>query len=186
MHIPENVETKTVTISGMEFTLPQPYTPEVFNKKALNGLGTPEVLARKMNQTLTEDLRNNWAQRIKKAESEKAPIPTQKDLDTYLLEYEPGIRGRGESAARDPIELEALRLAKSDLRAQLRAKGSASLNLQPGATVAKSTEQPKENQISFDNFIALAEKIIEKYPAYKEKAKEIVAAKNAVVAELKI
>ena len=74
MQLPKNVETKTVTVAEHEYVFPVPYTPEIFNAKALNGLGTPEVLAKKMNQTLIEDLRNNWASRVKKAVEEKKEV----------------------------------------------------------------------------------------------------------------
>ena len=76
-----------------------------------------------LNQILAENTRNNWATRVKK-ETEKATFDQTKmqaEIDEYLENYEFGARrGRGPS---DPIEREALNMAKEIVRGALREKG---------------------------------------------------------------
>ena len=141
MQFADNTPTKETTIQNILFVVPQPFTPEVFAEGALNGAGSPEVWARKMNQTLLEDLRNNFAARMKSSDTDL----TQADFDAYVTEYVPGIRRTSTGPARDPITAEALKLVKIDLRMALKEKRQ--------MTVAKKEAEPTEGQISFDKFI---------------------------------
>lgn len=85
----------SVTISGLEFTVPQPFTEgHVVNANEASAL----------NQLLIENTRNNFASRIKKAQEKGEDLPEQADLDAYVSGYEFGVRSATTS---DPIQIEA-------------------------------------------------------------------------------
>lgn len=76
-----------------------------------------------LNQTLAENVRNNLAKRVKesvdKGEFDHAAM--QAEIDQYIEEYEFGQRrGRGPT---DPVEREALNIAKEIVKNALRHQG---------------------------------------------------------------
>ncbi len=80
-----------------------------------------------LNQILAENTRNNWSTRVGKAvedATDEAPFDHNKmqaDIDEYLEGYEFGVRrGRGPV---DPVEREALSIAKELVKAALRKAG---------------------------------------------------------------
>ncbi len=111
-----NAETPTsgVKMQGEIFLVPKPYQ---------EGHPLTAGEASVMNQTLAENTRNNFADRIKKAKDndELDVKKMQAEIDEYLEGYEFGIRrGRGPT---DPVEREALNIAKELVRTALREKG---------------------------------------------------------------
>ena len=111
-----NSETPTagVQMQGEIFQVPKPY---------VEGHVLTPGEASVMNQTLAENTRNNFADRIKKAKeaNELDAAKMQAEIDSYLEEYEFGVRrGRGPT---DPVEREALNIAKDLVRNALREKG---------------------------------------------------------------
>ena len=176
MQISPEAATKTVLICETEFTIPMPYTPEMFEGVPAE-LGSTEIMAKKANQTLTEDLTNNWRSRCKPLFAEEKPLPTQADLDAYIAEYMPGVRASAGPSI-DPVEREALRLAKVDLRSQLRTKRN--------IKVAKKGVEAGEGEVSFEKFESMASKIATEHPAYAEKAKANLAAKADAVVDLEL
>ena len=111
-----NSETPTsgVTMQGETFQVPKPYQ---------EGHPLTAGEASVMNQTLAENTRNNFADRIKKAKdaNELDTNKMQAEIDEYLEGYEFGIRrGRGPT---DPVERETLNIAKELVRNALREKG---------------------------------------------------------------
>ncbi len=169
MQIPSTAPTKNITVGKNSFSIPLPYTSEMF-KNVPEGLGTHDVLAKKSNQTLAEDLTNNWRARCKQAETKKEPTPTQADLDKYIKEYLPGVRAAAGPSV-DPVEKEAFSLAKAELKRELKTKKD--------LKVAKKGAAAVEGEISFEKFESLAAKLVEKYPAYTKKAQKNVAAREA-------
>jgi hypothetical protein len=108
-----------VTIQGQTFTLPTPFTA---------GHQLTEGEASQMNQLLAENVRNNFAGKMKaqadKPEAERKAF-TQEDLDAYVAEYEFGVRKAGNGEARlTPVEREARRIAKSAIEAKLKERGA--------------------------------------------------------------
>lgn len=179
MHFSEAVSSKETTISGNTFVVPQPFTAAIFVDDALNGIGSPEVWANKMNQTLLEDLRNNFTTKIKaNAKTEGAPALTQENFDAYIKVYEPGVRATGTTTSRDPIAAEALALAKTDLRIALRE--------QRNLKVAKKDIEPTEAEVSFEKFLELAAGIVESHPEYTDKARIIVEARAGSTSSLQL
>lgn len=106
---------RPVTISGLVFQSPNRYAEG-------HVLTSGEASA--MNQLLSENLRNNFATQVKKAQTEGeaaiAALPTA--FTSYAEGYEFSGKRRA-SAGVDPIEREARKLAKADLLAALRGKG---------------------------------------------------------------
>lgn len=102
----------TAKIQGETYTVPQPFAEG-------QTLTTNEAAA--LNQVLVENVRNNMASQIKKAKDEGKDLPTQADVDKYVEEYEFGARRGGAPA--DPVEREALEIAKGLVRDALKNKG---------------------------------------------------------------
>lgn len=115
---------ETITIQGFDFTVPAPYEaghPLTDNEaSALNGL-------------LHENLRNNFASKVKKAVEAAGEDGTpdlaalQTELDEYAAGYSFNLRraGGGGGVKRDPVSNEAFKLAKDAIYAALKAKGKA-------------------------------------------------------------
>lgn len=79
-----------------------------------------------LNQTLSENLRNNFASRVKTlketAEREGEPIPEEvirKEFEEYAAKYEFGAR-RAVHVSADPVEKEALKIAKKTVEEKLK------------------------------------------------------------------
>lgn len=172
----ETAPTTQITIQGLAFDAPQPY------KSGPAELTEGEASA--LNQTLAENLRNNFAPTIKKALeeyrkanglAEDAEVPVS-ELDAealieafnkYADEYEFGVRraAGGTRAPLDPVGREAHRIASQKVRDALKQKG------------IKLDSVPKEKMAEF------VKAVIEKYPDITEEAKRRVAATQAVAVE---
>lgn len=130
----EAVDTfRRVTISGETFEIKVPYSA---------GHTLTEAEASVLNQTFTENIRNNSAGRIKAAKEAAETNGTPFSLDTpiggegedagktlrqliqeYADTYEFGVRTQRSSEPADPVEREARSIAREAITAQLRAKG---------------------------------------------------------------
>lgn len=103
--------TGSFAIQGKAFQIPKPFN---------DGHVCTSSEAGVLNQILAENTRNNWASRIKKDLEEGTFDQTkiQAEIDEYLENYEFGVRrGRGPS---DPVEREALNMAKDIVKVALR------------------------------------------------------------------
>lgn len=139
----------TITIAGKPF-LVSPRFAEGHVLKA-NEAST-------LNQTLYENLRNNFAEKAKEG-------GTQEDFDAYAAKYEFGVRSGGGGGSRDPVEVEAMSMARDAVKAGILKAG-------------KKISDYKAAVIS-----EAAAKLLEKNPAYREKAKERIAEMQAVAGE---
>lgn len=164
----------SITIQGLEFEVMQPYQ---------KGHVVTEGEAAALNQTLAENLRNNFAPTIRKAIAdyrktnglaEDAEVPVsqldrdelQTHLDKYAEEYEFGVgRAGGVRTPRDPVEREAYRIATEKLRAALSAKSV------------------KLSSVSKEKMDELVKGIITKYPAITEEAKRRVSSAADIALE---
>lgn len=120
------METKVIKCQGLELVAPQPYA---------EGHVLLANEAQVLNQTYTENLRNNFASRIRSAAeaAEKAGETyapdmdqLQAEFDAYVAEYQFGVRrsGGGSSASTlDPVEREARKMAEAKVKAAIQAKG---------------------------------------------------------------
>lgn len=95
-----------ITIGGASYNVPLRYEEG-------HELTAGEASA--LNQTFHENIRNNLSKQAKDG------TLTQEAVDAYANEYQFGIRSGG--ATRDPVQAEAMRIAKSKITAALKAAG---------------------------------------------------------------
>jgi hypothetical protein len=153
--------THDITVAGMIFAAPAPYT---------EGHTLTANEAAVLNQTLAENLRNNFASQVKKA-VDAAAVEGAEPVDeaalseaftTYVAGYEFGVRRTGSGGGRvtlDPIDREALKLAIEKVKAAIKAKG----------IVLKDVP----NEV----IRVKAEEVLAKYPQIREQAIALIALK---------
>jgi hypothetical protein len=129
-----------------------------------------------MNQTLLENLRNNFAAKIKKATEDAKvenatdlPAETlaaiQKEFDSYSEGYEFGARGGRDV---DPVRAKAIELATGRVKAALKEKNM------------------KISEIGQDKIKEMAEAAVDKYPDFMKKAQALVDAARAAAESLQV
>ena len=114
--------TKVITIAAREFVIPQPYAA---------GHTLTEGEARAMNQVLAENIRNNMAPKVKAAieGTAKDDAPTIETIDQFVADYAASYEfnatatSAGGGRVTDPLEVEAIAIAREILKGALRAKG---------------------------------------------------------------
>lgn len=115
--------TKEITVAGIALAAPAPFT---------EGHVLKQNEADVLNQTLAENLRNNFASKVKAAKEEAEKAGTEVDTNAlqaafteYANSYQFGVRTGGGSAGPrlEPRERIALNLAKEKIRELMRAKG---------------------------------------------------------------
>ena len=162
-----NIEQRRIKVEGLIFNAPAPY-------KAGHVLTDNE--ANTLNQTFAENLRNNFAKKVKQAkeeaqknggefpaDGEAAPEALQTDFTTYASDYEFGTRaagGGGESALpRDPTEREAFIMARDLIRQHAKSKGI---------------------KLDAEQIAGLVPGILSKRPEIREEAQRRIAAKTTI------
>lgn len=143
------------TIAGKTFNVFQPYA---------EGHVLTSNEAASMNQTFAENVRNNFAKRVKEA-SDAGTFDQdmfQSQLDDYMDSYEFGQRTGGGGRVSDPVEAEALRIAKDKVRQSLAKQGKKVADY----TTAAITQAAKD--------------VLAKYPQIRETARAIVAAASDI------
>lgn len=119
MQITDETPVKNITVGDFSLAAPMPYAEG-------HTLTAGEASA--MNQLFHENLRNNFGAKLKGLK-ERGETPTaekaQEDFTAYAAEYEFGVRkaGGGAAAPSDPVEREALNLAKGIVRQALTSQG---------------------------------------------------------------
>ena len=114
MEFSKETPTRQFVIQGKTFDVIAPFA---------EGHACTAAEAGVLNQTLAENVRNNMASRVAKAVEDETfdQAAMQAQIDEYLEEYEFGVRrGRGPV---DPIEREALVIAKDIVKDALRKGG---------------------------------------------------------------
>ncbi len=111
-----NKETPTGSfiIQGKSFNIPRPFFEGHVCTGSESGV---------LNQILAENTRNNWGARVKKEVEDETfdQAKMQAEIDEYLENYDFGVRrGRGPT---DPIEREALNIAKEIVKNAIREAG---------------------------------------------------------------
>jgi hypothetical protein len=156
---------KEATIKGVRLSVPVPYT----EGHVLTG---PEATT--LNQTWIENIRNNLSNEINELIEAAGGIEKfdskagQKLVDEYAKDYEFYERKGGGFRSSDPVEAEAMNIARGKVRDAIRNKG---LKLSEVPT-AKVTE--------------LARKLLDKNPALRERAKKIVEARQESAEDINI
>lgn len=117
-----------ITIAGHSFNVPVRYEEG-------HELTAGEASA--LNQTYHENLRNNFAKKVKDAAEANGGSPDlaslQAELDTYANDYQFGVRTGGGGISRDPVMSEAMRIAKKQIGDLIRAKGGKVTDYEPAA-----------------------------------------------------
>ena len=163
MQVDNSTPTKEITIKGLTFVVPAPFA-EGHVLKA----NEADVL----NQTLGENLRNNFAGTVAKAVEAAGSVEAvdkaalQKELNAYVVSYEFGIRRTGSSKPKvEPRVKIALRLATEKVKAAIRAKGK------------------KVTEFSAEKIAAFAEALLEKDPSFYAEADRQLKASQKVAAD---
>ena len=156
------IPTQTLVIAGLSFTVKAPYA---------EGHVATAGEAAALNQTLAENLRNNFAKKVKEVKGENATVSDEvkAKLDEELALYEATYsfdKVRAVRAPRqtfvDPVEREAFKSASAFVEAALNAKGLSKKALKP------------------ENFKQLVLDVLAKRPEIREAARRHVEALNAV------
>lgn len=168
--ITEDTPTKDIVVQGVLLAAPMPYEEG-------HTLSTNE--AHVINQTLAENLRNNFASTVKKflekagAKDATELTPDQRTelqskFDAYADAYEFGVRTGGTGRPVDPVEAQALEMATTKVKESLKRQGY------------------KLKDVGADKIRTLAESAIESNPKFREAAQRIVAARQTAADELTV
>lgn len=143
-----------ITIAGKVFNAPLRYEEG-------HELSASEALA--LNQTYHENLRNNFAKRVKGALANGGfdQSALQAEFDALAQNYQFGVRTSGKRAGRDPVMKEAIDIARGKIKEALKAKGQRAED----AAVTRA-----------------AKKLIANNPAIMDLARQRVAQAQAVAA----
>ena len=147
-----------ITIAGETFSAPMRYEEG-------HELTAGEAAA--LNQTYHENLRNNFAKKVKDAKEAGSfdLAAFQGEFDTYAEAYQFGLRVGGGGVTRDPVMSEAMSIARGQIRVALRKKGVKIASVDAAALTAA------------------AKKLIDKNPQIMELAKQRVEEAQAAAAD---
>lgn len=158
------MSTKEITIAGVAFTAPQPY---------IAGHPLTDGEAKALNQVLAENLRNNFASKVKAAlnGAEELTADQKATLDdefgAYASAYEfNATTVRASRAAVDPVEAEAIKIAKQVVSVKLKEVGK------------------KRSDISDETYNAAIDKVAASEGVLKMARKNVADRKNAASIEL--
>jgi len=132
--------THTITIAGKPFNVEPRYS---------EGSVLTANEASALNQTFFENLRNNFATKAKEGEGQEA-------FDAYASSYQFGVRTGG-GGSRDPIQTEAMNLARDAVRALIKKSGK-NISDYTGAAITAAATKLLENDPSY---LELAKKRVE-------------------------
>jgi hypothetical protein len=128
------MSTKSLTIQGVEFTASTPY---------LEGHVVTDAEAKALNQVRLENLRNNFAARVKAVKGEAEALTEEQlaalaaEFATYDSEYQFSLASVGGGKREtDPVQAEAKRMAKALITTQLKAAGRQVKSIDPEALAA--------------------------------------------------
>lgn len=115
------MEDRKITISGSEFTIPQPFS---------TGYVCTEGDAKALNQTFAEAIRNNMAGKVKKGEADQDAVAK------YAAEFKFTLASASTAARYTPEEKEARSLAKQAISQKLDGEGRKIKDIDPEALEA--------------------------------------------------
>ena len=105
---------RQVQIASETYSVPEPFNA---------GHTCTENEAAALNQLLAENVRNNFAGKVKKAQEDNQPAPDQSTLDEYVASYEFGVRTGGGGRTLDPVEKEMRDIAAAKVKEAMKAAG---------------------------------------------------------------
>jgi glucuronate isomerase len=140
-----------ITIQGQTFRVPLRYAA---------GHVLKENEAGALNQTLHENLRNNFAKKVAEGlEANTGMEVLQQQLDDYAAEYEFGVRGGG-GGPRDPVRTLAMNVARDLIRRTLKSKGI-DLDQWPASKISQAASQLLDSQGEDGRIISHARQQVE-------------------------
>lgn len=139
----------SITIQGETFTVPQPYA-EGHVLKA-NEAGA-------LNQVFAENLRNNFASKVKAAkEANTFDLETlQSELDSYAEEYEFGVRTGGGRTG-DPVMAEAMEIMRDKVRKAIKKSGGNLKDFKPADISTRAKAEFTKNSPAAQAVLKLAQ-----------------------------
>lgn len=149
---------KSKVIHGHAFQVSMPYAA---------GHTLTEVEAKVLNQVRAENIGNNLREQVKVALEAGDTAKAEELVSQYDRDYVFSMGGSGERRVVDPIEKEALRIAKEQVRAHLAKKGRKLSDVPEGMTEEQWKDKLAE---TYDSVAA--------NPAVLAEAKKAVAAKK--------
>ena len=158
-----------ITIQGHPFRVPLRY-------KAGHVLLENEAGA--LNQTLHENLRNNFAKKVAEGTEAGVPIETlQQQLDDYASEYQFGVRTGGGGFRGDPVMTLAMNYAREVVRQAIKSRN---LNADewPASKVTTAAKALLDTQGENGKILQTARQQVE---AEKAAAKEAMAGVNEIL-----
>lgn len=149
---------KAKIIHGHTFSLSMPYAA---------GHSITEAEAKALNQTRAENIGNNLREAIKAALDAGNVAEAEKIVGEYDAQYTFAMGGSGERRIVDPVEREAVKIAKEQIKLSLAKKGRKLSDVPEGQT--------KE---TWEEILAAKIEEVAANPAVLDAAKKAVAAKK--------
>jgi hypothetical protein len=153
--ITESTPRTNITIAGETFTAPQPYA----EGHVLSG---NEATA--LNQTYAENLRNNFASKVKAAQ-EAGTFDLeqfQSEFDEYASGYEFGVRsGGGGGRSGNPVLVEAMNIARELVRKAIVKKGLKLADYKAADISARAKAALDKGDATSESIMALAKQRVE-------------------------
>jgi len=158
-----------ITIQGQTFRVPIRYAA---------GHVLTDGEAGALNQTLHENLRNNFAKKVSEGQEAGVPNETlQQQLDDYANDYQFGVRTGGGGFRGDPVMTLAMGIAREMVRAAIKQKGLDQDDW-PAARISQAAKQLLDSQGDDGKIIQTARRQVD---AEKEAAKEAMASVNELL-----
>lgn len=163
------------------FKIPQPFTAEHVMGVAELG-ASPSGVAHQLNQVLAENLCNNIAARVRNAAKNNQPLPTQEDMDALYETYDfSGLRQSSGNAV-SLFDRIFTKLAGAFIKRLLKKKGYQ--DMAAPVTVAKQSEEPTGNQISYEDFEAEVTRLVQGEGPWGE-VEAFVSVRESMIEEAK-
>lgn len=211
MNISETATTKDLTIQGFTFTMPVVVTADQFDE-SITSVCSADVAASILQQTLSENCRNNFAATVTKAintaaeehdiEFKKLADLSDEDSQTlndavdlealqaafnlHVATYEPGVRRASGGVSLSPVEREATKLAVEMVRNHLES------TMGVGRTARSETYkvwnakiQDELGMSGADHIAEMAAALIEANPAITEAALQNIEARKQLASTTK-
>jgi hypothetical protein len=131
-----------------------------------------------LNQTLHENLRNNFAKKVSEGQEAGVPVETlQQQLDDYANDYQFGVRTGGGGFRGDPVMTLSMNIARELIRNVIKSKGL-DQDEWPAPRISQAAKALLDSQGDDGKIIQTARKQVE---AEKEAAKEAMASVNELL-----
>jgi hypothetical protein len=154
-----------ITIQGQAFRVPIRYA-------AGHSLNDGEASA--LNQTFHENLRNNFASKVRDGAEAGVPHETlQQQLDDYANDYQFGVRTGGGGFRGDPVMTTAMNMARELVRNAVKAKGM-DADAWPASRISQAAKALLEMQGENGKILSIARQQIETERATAKEAMQSV------------